>query len=148
MVSILGRYGSIAGMPTHLDSDHKEVGAPEVAVAVADAPAFSALPVDGDAPNTVGMSRAAAIDAKRAWRMQQMQLTGVAPPPTPRPSTAAGVVSEAGSRTFRGQVGPLQPESAADYNLQVKLAKGEANLSAPKPRITTSMAGPYAVDIS
>ena len=79
-------------------------------------------------PETAGMSRRAALEAKRVWRMQLLGMpvpggaTEMAPPATP--SGLAGMPSEARSRTVRGHVGPLDPESAADYNLQVKLAKG------------------------
>ena len=75
-----------------------------------------------DGPVTVGMSRQAALEAKRAWRLQQR---GIAlPPDQDLQNSAAGMGSEHFSRTVRGHVGPLDPESAADYNLQVKLAKG------------------------
>ena len=81
-------------------------------------------PAMDDGPVTVGMSRRAALEAKRAWRLQER---GIAlPPDQGLQNSAAGMGSEHCSRTVRGHVGPLDPESAAEYNLQVKLAKGAA----------------------
>ena len=82
-------------------------------------------------PSTVGMSRAAVLEAKRAWRLT---LKGESVPSTPRElgtpaGTSAGMSSEYRSRTVRGQVPALDPSSAAEYNLQVKLAKGADGLT-------------------
>ena len=80
-------------------------------------------------PSTVGMSRAAVLEAKRAWRLT---MRGDSAPPTPRGAptgVVAGISSEYRTRTVRGQVGALDPGSAADYNLQVKLTRGVEGLT-------------------
>ena len=81
----------------------------------------------GEMPSTVGLSRRAELEAKKQWRLQ---LTGMTPGPTAgvagAPGGIAGMSSEFRSRTVRGQVGTLDPSSAADYNLQVKLARADA----------------------
>ena len=78
------------------------------------------------APDTVGMNRVAALEAKRAWRMQLAD-PSVGPPPPSAGSVSdrepiAGMTSEYRSRSVRGAVGQLDPASAADYNLSLKLA--------------------------
>ena len=97
-------------------------------------------------PSTVGLSRRAELEAKRQWRLQ---LSGL-PQPSGAPATPmggiAGMSSEFRSRTVRGQVGTLDPNSAADYNLQVKLARADANAT-PRGKAPAASAGAM-VDIS
>ena len=93
-------------------------------------------------PNTVGMSRAAVLEAKRAWRLALSGKEGGGTTPrdggcTPR-GTVAGLTSEHPSRTVRGQVGTLDPTSAADYNYSVKMAKG-----AETPRSQAATIAPW-----
>ncbi len=73
------------------------------------------------APTTVGMSRAAILDARKAWRAQ-MRGSG-APPPTPVAASPAGMSSNFRTRSVRGAVAKHDHESAADYNLGVKLGE-------------------------
>jgi hypothetical protein len=74
-------------------------------------------------PSTVGMSRAAVMEVKKQWRLA---LKGEDAAPTPRggAGVVAGMASEYRAHTVRGNVPQLDASSAADYNLQVKLAKG------------------------
>lgn len=109
--------GQVAGAPTPI----------EPAAAAAVAPVAPAEPVAPSAPSTVGMSRGAALESKRQWRLQLMaQGHGTAvgiPSPGAKPSSPAGMASSFRSHSVRGAVGELDHTSAADYNLQVKIQR-------------------------
>ena len=78
-------------------------------------------------PSTVGMSRQAALEARRAWRMQQQGAEASLLTPAGQPAGGtAGMSSHYASRTVRGQVAPLDPASAADYNLSRKLISAQS----------------------
>ena len=96
-----------------LDGAH--AAATEEVADVSDAPAATPRPT---APVTVGMSRRAELEAKRAWRLELQGRAMEAPAPLIPLATPAGVKSAAAFSTIRGHVGPLDHESAADYNLQ------------------------------
>ena len=76
-------------------------------------------PTPREAPDTTGMSRAAALDAKRAWRLQQADptLSGVAPTlhaAAPN-DVVAGNPSEYRSRSVRRAVPMHNPLKASDW---------------------------------
>jgi hypothetical protein len=57
----------------------------------------------------------------------------------------AGMASEFRSHTVRGHVAALDPSSAADYNLQVKLAKGAAGADSDRQCSTPRAHQPSSV---
>lgn len=129
--------GTVAGVATHLEPAHYGGGPVSHGEGEGDAAAMVgevALPVPQQAPDTVGMNRAAALEAKRAWRLQlsdrPMTADGV-PPPTP--DFSAGMSSEYRSRSVRAQVGVLDASSAAEYNLAMKLGQGTPRSSSLAP---------------
>ena len=76
-------------------------------------------PTPREAPDTTGMSRAAALDAKRAWRLQQADptLCGVAPTmhaAAPN-DVVAGNPSEYRSRSVRRVVPMHSPVKTSDW---------------------------------
>ena len=98
-------------------------------------------PTPREAPDTTGMSRAASLEAKRAWRLQQADPTvsGDASYRAMHPAAPSDVVagnpSEYRSRSVRGAVPIHDPVSAADYNLSLKLA---ATAGTPRGQVTAA----------
>jgi hypothetical protein len=131
--------GHVAGIPTALDAAHTasaeanalaeaeyitEQHAASNAVGASYGVPGTPRSPGGSMPAMVGMTRQAAYEAKRAWRLE---LQGAPPPDGCHEAgvstgLVAGLSSEARARTVRGHVGPQDPGSAAEYNLQVKLA--------------------------